>query len=59
MPDAVRELKCGIQSYWFNCNQKEQGGSSSLHVHTGSCTLQQLWRPFVQRHIFYVFFRAR
>ena len=29
------------------------------HVRTGSCTLQQLWRPFVQGHIFYGFFRAR
>ena len=23
---------CGIQSYSLNCSQKEQGGSSSLHV---------------------------
>ena len=37
----------------------EQGGSSSLHVRTGSCTLQQLRRPFVQGHIFYGFFPAR
>ena len=47
---------CGIQSYSLNCSQKEQGGSSSLHVRMYalvSCTLQQLWRPFVHGHIFY------
>ena len=25
-------ITCGIQSYSLNCSQKEQGGSSSLHV---------------------------
>ena len=33
--------------------------AACTHVRTGSCTLQQLWRPFVQGHIFYGFFRAR
>ena len=33
--------------------------AACMHVRTGSCTLQQLWRPFVQEHIFYGFFRAR
>ena len=52
---------CGIQSYSLNCSQKEQGGSSSLHVRMYALVLapcSNCGGPFVQGHIFYGFFRA-
>ena len=51
-PVIFAQLQPKKRAGWFQL-------AACTHVRTGSCTLQQLWRPFVQGHIFYGFFRAR
>ena len=61
VPDAVRKTyMIYVASSHIRSTAAKKAGwfqlAACTHVRTGSCTLQQLWRPFVQGHIFYGFF---